>query len=87
MTYLCIIFVSPAYFLTRKKWGAFFVNAFFYGIACLCVLSIAGIFVAPIFWGIALVHALVVHRKEVVVQQADMFATKMTEKMNEVQKR
>lgn len=87
MTYLSIIFISPAYFFTRKKWGAFIINSCFYGLACLCILSIAGIFVAPVFWGIGVVHGLFVHRKEVVVQQADMLATKMAEKMSEAQKR
>ncbi len=82
MTILCIIFISPLYFLNRKKWGAFMVNAFFYGLACLCVLSIVGIMIAPVFWLIALIHASYYYKKEVVVEQAELLATKMAEKMN-----
>ncbi len=40
MIYLCLIFISPAYFITRRKWGGFILNSALYGIACLCVLSI-----------------------------------------------
>lgn len=83
MTYLCIIFIPPLYFLTRGKWSGFFLNAVLYGIACLCVLSIVGIVVAPLFWILAVGHASFTYRKELMMQHADMIATKMAEKMKE----
>jgi hypothetical protein len=83
MTYLCIIFVPPLYFLTRRKWGGFFLNAILYGIACLCVLSCAGIVIAPFFWLLAVGHASFAHRKELMARHAELIATKMAEKMKE----
>ena len=50
MTYLCIIFLPPAYFLTRKKWGGFCLNAVLYGLACLLVLTIALALGGFCFW-------------------------------------
>jgi hypothetical protein len=81
MIYLCIIFIPPVYFLVRKKWGGFVLNSILYGIACLCVLSIMGIVAAPIFWALAVGHAGFTYRKEMMVQHADLIATKMAEKM------
>ena len=86
MMYLCIIFVSPLYFLIRKKWGGFVLNSILYGIACLCALSMIGIMVAPVFWILALGHASFTYRREMMAQHADMLATKMAEKMRETSK-
>jgi hypothetical protein len=56
--YFALIFIPPAYFISRKKWGGFFLNSIFYGIACLCVLSLAGIMIAPLFWFFSFGHAM-----------------------------
>jgi len=81
MTYLCILFIPPLYFMTRGKWGGFFLNAVLYGIALICVLSIVGIFVAPFFWLLSAGHAAFAYRKEMMAEHADLIATKMAEKM------
>jgi hypothetical protein len=81
MTFLCILFLPPLYFLVRKKWGGFIVNSILYGIACLCVVSIVGIMAAPIFWILAVCHASFTYRREMVEHHAEMLATKMAEKM------
>jgi hypothetical protein len=83
MIYLCLIFIPPLYFLIRKKWGGFILNSFLYGIACLCVLSLIGIWVAPLFWLLSVGHASFTYRRETSAQHADMLATKMAEKMAE----
>lgn len=81
--YLCIIFIPPLYFLTRKKWGGFILNSILYGIACLCALSIVGIMAAPVFWLLAVGQASFAYRKELVAVQANLIATKMAEKMQQ----
>jgi hypothetical protein len=86
MMYLAIIFIPPVYFITRRKWPGFCLNLFLYGIACLCVLTIVGIFVAPVFWALAVGHAGFTYRKELMAVHADLIATKMAEKMKEQQK-
>ena len=86
MMYLCLIFIPPIYFISRKKWGGFVLNSVLYGIACLCVISIIGIMVAPIFWALAVGHASFTYRKEAVANHAELIATKMAEKMQEKQK-
>jgi hypothetical protein len=86
MTFLCIFFIPPLYFLTRKKWGGFIINSVFYGIACALVLTLALIFVAPLFWLIAVFHARYYWHQEKTVQHAELLATKMAEKMREAQK-
>lgn len=83
MTYLCIIFIPPVYFLTRKKWLGFVLNAILYGIACCFVLTIALVFVAVPFWILAIGHAGFSYRKELMAVQADLIATKMAEKLKE----
>jgi hypothetical protein len=81
MMYLCIIFVSPLYFMARGKWGGFALNSILYGLACLCALSLIGLVIAPFFWMLAVGHAGWNLRQELMVQQADLIATKMAEKM------
>jgi hypothetical protein len=83
MIYLALIFIPPAYFLVRKKWGGFVLNSILYGIALLCVLSIIGIMVAPVFWLLAVGHASFSYRREALERHAEMLATKMAEKMRE----
>jgi len=83
MMYLCIIFVPPAYFLARQKWGGFILNSILYGIACMCVMLIVTAFIAPLFWAIAVGHAGFTYRKELMSVQADLIATKMAEKLKQ----
>jgi hypothetical protein len=83
MTYLCIIFIPPVYFLTRKKWGGFVLNSILYGLACLCIISIVGIMGAPVFWILAVGHASFTYRKEAAANHAELIATKMAEKMQQ----
>lgn len=84
MMYLVAIFIPPVYFIVRKKWGGFVINSIFYGLACLLVLSIVFILAAPIFWAIAMVHAMWHVRKDMFLEQAEVLATKMAEKMSQV---
>lgn len=79
--YFCIIFIPPAYFIARKRWGGFVLNSMLYGIACLCVLMIVFMAVAPLFWILAVGHAGFAYRKELIAVQAEMIATKMAEKV------
>lgn len=83
MIYLAIIFISPLYFLVRKKWGGFILNSILYGIACLCILSMIGFWIAPFFWILSVGHASFTYRKEAAERHADLVATKMAEKLRE----
>jgi hypothetical protein len=86
MMLLCVLFIPPLYFLARKKWLGFLINSVFYGMACGLVLTLALIFVAPLFWLIAVFHASYYWRREKRIQDAELLATKMAEKMREIQK-
>lgn len=81
MMYLAIIFIPPVYFLSRNKWGGFFLNSALYGLAWLCVITIVGIVIAPLFWALAVGHAGFSYRKELMAVHADLIATKMAEKL------
>ncbi|MBI1175810.1 hypothetical protein GC207_00060 [bacterium] len=81
MMYFCILFVSPLYFVLRRKWGAFFVNATLYGLAVIFLISIVGAVIAPLFWTLAVGHASWHLRKELAHEQAELLATKMAQKM------
>lgn len=80
MVYLCILFLPPVYFLSRKKWGGFCLNAVLYGIAWLCVISIIGIAAAPIFWILSVGHASFTYRREQLERHAELLASKIAEK-------
>jgi len=75
MMYLIIIFISPLYFLIRKKWGAFILNSILYLLACATLLFGIGF----IFWILAVGHAGWHLRKEGMVEQAELIAKKMVE--------
>jgi hypothetical protein len=83
MIYLCLIFIPPVYFLSRKKWGGFLLNSILYGCALICIFTIIGIMIAPLFWLLSFGHAMFTYRKEATEQAAEMLATKMAEKMRE----
>lgn len=76
MMYFVIIFISPLYFLLRKKWGGFILNSILY------LLAIATIFlfgIGIVFWCLAVGHAFWHLRKEAMVEQAELIAKKMAE--------
>jgi len=81
--FLCILFIPPIYFIARKRWGGFILNSILYGIACLCILSMIGIWIAPVFWILAVGHASFTYRKEMAVKHVELLATKMAEKMQQ----
>ena len=71
MIWLVVILISPLYFILRKKWGAFILNAILY-ILFLCTFLIFGI--GFIFWAIGVGHAAWHLRKEVMKEHANMIA-------------
>ena len=81
MMYLCVIFISPLYFAARQKWGAFALNACLYGMACLCLITIIGAWIAPLFWILSVGHASFHLRTEMSHEHAELIATKMAEQM------
>ena len=75
MMYLTVIFISPVYFLIRKKWGGFVLNSILYLLAICTIIFGVGI----IFWALAVGHAGWHLRKEGMVEQAELIAKKMVE--------
>ena len=57
MSYFLILFLSPAYLATRRKWGACLLNCIPYGTAVVLALSFVFLWVAPLFWMVAVGHA------------------------------
>lgn len=76
MMYLTVIFISPVYFLLRKKWAGFILNSILY-ILAICTILFFGI--GFIFWGLAVGHAGWHIRKEGMIEQAELIAQKMVE--------
>lgn len=83
VAYFQILFCSPLYFLTRKRWGAFAINATLYGLAWLFLITIIGAMFAPLFWFLAAGHASFSLRQETIEQHAELLATKMAEKLKQ----
>jgi hypothetical protein len=77
MIYLLAIFISPVYFIVKKRWGAFLLNSIFYGTALLLLLSIVGALFAFFPWMIAAIHAVWDLRKQLMEEQATIIAQKM----------
>ena len=75
MMYLTIIFISPLYFLIRKKWGGFILNSILYLLAIFTIIF----FVGFVFWVLAVGHAGWHLRKEHMVEQAELIAKKIAE--------
>ena len=73
MMYLTIIFISPLYFAIRGKWGAFFLNTILYLLAVFTLVFFIGVF----FWMLAVGHAGWHLRKELMMEQAIMFAEQL----------
>jgi hypothetical protein len=83
MMYLTIIFIPPLYFVIRKKWGAFILNAILYLIAFGWLFTLVFSWVAFPFWLLAVGHAGWHLRQEMMEKHAEMVASKMAEKMKE----
>ena len=89
--FLIVFFTPPLYFMVRGRWGEFFLNSIPYGLACLCVLSLLGAWLAPLFWIPSVGHAAWQWRREMIDQlinqHADLIATKMAAQFQTVQPR
>ena len=81
--YFVVFFVSPLYFLLRKRWGGFLINAVLYAIAMLCLASIFLAWLALIPWTLGVGHAAWHYRREVsremMEEHASLIAAKMAE--------
>ena len=82
MMFLTVIFISPLYFLLRKKWGGFVLNSILYLSAVFTIFLGVGI----IFWILAVGHAGWHLRKEAMVEQAELIAKKMFEQQGKTTK-
>ena len=79
MMYLVCIFLSPLYFLIRKKWVGFIINSILWVLAWLTILLFGlGIF----FWFVAAVHAIWNLREDLMRQQAQMIAEEIAKSGN-----
>ena len=81
MMFLVIFFISPLYFLIRKKWWGFIFNSIIYGIAVVFLVTLIFFWVGIFFWMLGIGHAGWVLRYELMEKQAEMIASKMSEKM------
>ena len=80
MMYLVIIFVSPLYFIFRKKWGAFILNTILYLLGWVTIWIFGpGI----MFWLLSIGHAAWHLRKELMKEQSQVIANEMVAKMKE----
>lgn len=76
MIWLVAVFIPPLYFILRKKWGAFVLNAILY-VIFLCTFIFG---IGFIFWVLAMGHAMWHLRKEVMKEHADMIADSIVAK-------
>ena len=79
--YLTAIFISPLYFLLRKKWLGFILNSIMYGIAVVFMVTVVFAWIGFFFWFLAVGHAGWLLRFELMEKQAELIASKMSEKM------
>ena len=82
MIFLVIVFVSPLYFLVKKRWGGFVLNSFLYLLAVGFLVSIFGAWLAPFFWALAVGHAGWFARIDMMEKQAQLIWAKMPEQAN-----
>jgi hypothetical protein len=85
MIYLVAIFIPPLYFLLKKRWLALIGSlvAFFFAVIFAIMMILLPL--SFILWGLCSVVAVWDLRKRVMHEHADVLATKMAEKMREVQ--
>ena len=84
--YLIVLFISPLYFLIRKKWGGFILNSILYCIAFVFLVTLVFAWIGAFFWILAVGHAGWHIKQENMEKHADMVATKMAEKLKEENK-
>ncbi|MCU1329555.1 MAG: hypothetical protein JWN34_4925 [Bryobacterales bacterium] len=82
MMYLAAIFCSPVYFAVRGKWLGFVINSILYVLALICLVTIIFAPGGFVFWMMGVIHAIWHLRHEMMVEHAELLATKMAEKMN-----
>jgi len=85
MIYLVAIFIPPLYFLIKKKWLAFIGSMVALFFAVIFAIMMILLPISFILWGICAVVAVRDLRKRSMRENADILATKMAEKMREVQ--
>ena len=85
MIYLTAIFIPPLYFLIQKKWLALIGSLVALFFALIFAVMMILLPLSFILWGICSVVAVWDLRKRVMHENADILATKMAEKMREVQ--
>lgn len=83
MMYLIVLFLSPLYFLIRKKWFGFVINFILYTLAVIGLVTIIFFWVGIIFWALAVGHAGWAIRQEMMEKHAELIAEKMVEKQKE----
>ena len=80
MIYLLAIFVSPLYFLVKKKWLAFIIHSILYPIALFTIMFFGvGIFL----WGVLMVHAVWELRHQRDQEMAKAMAKEMVSAMEQ----
>lgn len=85
MIYLTAIFIPPLYFLIKKRWGAFIGSLVAFFFAVIFAIMVVLLPISFILWVICSVVAVWDLRKHLAHENADIVATKMAEKMREVQ--
>ena len=83
MMFLVIFFISPLYFLIRKKWWGFILNSIIYGIAVVFLVTVIFFWVGIFFWMLGVGHAGWVLRYELMEKQAELIAEKFADKKEE----
>lgn len=67
--FLVIIFLSPVYFLVRKRWFGFVLNAILYILAWMTIMFFG---IGVLFWALGVGHAFWVYREDEMRRQADL---------------
>jgi hypothetical protein len=86
MIYLCAIFIPPLYFLIKKRWLGFVVSSGLLILSFFLVMTVVLIPLALILWALCSTVAVWNLRKCLVNESAEVFATKIAEKMHTANK-
>jgi hypothetical protein len=86
MIYIAAILLPPLYFLLKKKWAAFVISSFLFVLSLFFAMTVVLIPVSLILWGLCAVVAVWNLRKSLMHEHAEVLATKMAEKMQQMQK-
>jgi uncharacterized membrane protein len=77
--YFVLIFFSPLYFVFRKQWGGFVLNAVLWLLAWATIVLLG---LGVLFWALAVGHAAWHYRKEIMMEHAVMIAEQMAKQMH-----